>query len=147
MMVALGLREDLELELRASIPPAGEKISTSADMPLSHTAKRVLAYGAEEAERWHHAKIAPEHLLLALLREETPAKRILQKHGVALDPLRQKIETDGIRMEAGEQDTDLRSRNRAIVHTLRETFGPMASRLTSEIEPAVTFSLKPGGAA
>jgi len=28
-----------------------EKVSTSVDLPLSHECKRVLAYGAEEAER------------------------------------------------------------------------------------------------
>jgi hypothetical protein len=41
----------------------------------------------------------------------------------------------------------LRGGNEAIVHALRETFSPMASRLTGEVEPAVTFGLKPGDAA
>src|SRR5689334_19458759 len=31
-----------------------EKVSTSVDLPLSHECKRVLAYGAEEAERLSH---------------------------------------------------------------------------------------------
>jgi ATP-dependent Clp protease ATP-binding subunit ClpC len=39
---------------------AREHISTSVDLPLSNECKRVLAYGAEEAE---------SHLLLGLLRE------------------------------------------------------------------------------
>src|SRR5947209_18218922 len=47
-----------------------EKVSTSVDLPLSHECKRVLAYGAEEAERLSHKHIGTEHLLLGLLREE-----------------------------------------------------------------------------
>ena len=47
-----------------------EKVSTSVDLPLSHECKRVLAYGAEEAERLNHKHIGTEHLLLGLLREE-----------------------------------------------------------------------------
>src|SRR5207245_7029284 len=47
-----------------------EKASTSVDLPLSHECKRVLAYGAEEAERLSHKHIGTEHLLLGLLREE-----------------------------------------------------------------------------
>ena len=39
------------------------------DVPLSHECKRVLAYGAEEAERLNHKQIGTEHLLLGLLRE------------------------------------------------------------------------------
>jgi len=34
-----------------------EKVSTSVDLPLSHECKRVLAYGAEEAERLNHKHI------------------------------------------------------------------------------------------
>jgi ATP-dependent Clp protease ATP-binding subunit ClpC len=47
-----------------------EKVSTSVDLPLIHECKRVLAYGAEEAERLNHKHIGAEHLLLRLLREE-----------------------------------------------------------------------------
>ena len=43
-----------------------EKVSTSVDLPLSHECKRVLAYGAEEAERLNHKHIGTEHLLLGL---------------------------------------------------------------------------------
>src|SRR2546427_10121759 len=38
-----------------------EKVSTSVDLPLSHECKRVLAYGAEEAERLNHKHIGTEH--------------------------------------------------------------------------------------
>src|ERR1019366_1446849 len=62
---------------------------------LSHECKRVLAYGAEEAERLNHKHIGTEHLLLGLLREEKCfAAEILHERGLpqaamdnALDPL------------------------------------------------------------
>src|SRR5579863_613622 len=61
--------------------PVREKISTAIDMPLADTAKRVLAYAGEEAERLSHAYISTQHLLLGLLRGSTPAAAMLQKHG------------------------------------------------------------------
>ena len=61
---------------------AREKVSTSVDLPLSHECKRVLAYGAEEAERLNHKHIGTEHLLLGLLREEKCfAAEILHERG------------------------------------------------------------------
>ena len=61
-----------------------EKVSTSVDLPLSHECKRVLAYGAEEAERLNHKHIGTEHLLLGLLREEKCfAAEILHERGLA----------------------------------------------------------------
>ena len=68
-----------------------EKVSTSVDLPLSHECKRVLAYGAEEAERLNHKHIGTEHLLLGLLREEKCfAAEILHERGLAAfhDPRR-----------------------------------------------------------
>src|SRR5947207_15502572 len=47
-----------------------EKVSTSVDLPLSHECKRVLAYGADEAERSNHKHIGTERLLLGRAREE-----------------------------------------------------------------------------
>jgi ATP-dependent Clp protease ATP-binding subunit ClpC len=136
--------DDLVHELRA-MPPSGEKISTSVEMPFSHGAKRVLAYGANEAKRLSHQHIAPEHLLLGVLRESgTPAETVLRKHGVSLAVLREKMRKDGISAAGMREEPGSRSGNSAIVHALRETFSPMASRLTGEIEPAVTFSLNLG---
>jgi hypothetical protein len=71
--------------------PLRPKISTSVDMPLSHAAKRALAFGAEEAERMGHRHIGTEHLLLGLLREPTLAARILERLGVTLERAREQI--------------------------------------------------------
>ncbi len=69
--------------------PVRKKISTSVDLPLSSECKRILAYGAEEAERRNTRHIEPEHLLFGLLREEKClAARIMLEHGVLLSLLK-----------------------------------------------------------
>src|SRR5436305_2120718 len=72
---------------------AREKVSTSVDLPLSHECKRVLAYGAEEAERLNHKHIGTEHLLLGLLREEKCfAAEILHERGLRLSSIREELQ-------------------------------------------------------
>src|ERR1700735_4071351 len=69
-----------------------EKVSTSVDLPLSHECKRVLAYGAEEAERLGHKHIGTEHLLLGLLKEEKCfAAEILHERGLRLSAIREEL--------------------------------------------------------
>ncbi|HJT90312.1 MAG TPA: Clp protease N-terminal domain-containing protein [Bryobacteraceae bacterium] len=83
--------EAIRKRIEDHTPPA-EKVPTSVDMPLSHDCKRVLAYGAEEAERLHHKHIGTEHLLLGMLREtESFAARLLGEQGLTLDSVRQQI--------------------------------------------------------
>lgn len=68
----------------------GEKSPTSVDLPLSNESKRVLAYGAEEAERLAHRHIGTEHLLLGLLREKRSfAAQLLNEEGVTLEQARE----------------------------------------------------------
>jgi ATP-dependent Clp protease ATP-binding subunit ClpC len=70
-----------------------EKVSTSVDLPLSNECKRVLAYGAEEAERLSHKHIGTEHLLLGLLREEKCfAAEILHERGLRLSTIREELQ-------------------------------------------------------
>ncbi|HME09356.1 MAG TPA: Clp protease N-terminal domain-containing protein [Bryobacteraceae bacterium] len=100
------LREDKSLAHRFLPPPTveairlqieqsstkGEKILTSVDLPLSHECRRVLAYGAEEAEQMHHKHIGTHHLLLGLLREDMSfAAQLLQEHGVGLARVREEV--------------------------------------------------------
>jgi ketosteroid isomerase-like protein len=69
-----------------------EKVSTSVDLPLTHECKRVLAYGAEEAERLNHKHIGTGHLLLGLLREEKSfAAEILHERGLRISTVREEI--------------------------------------------------------
>lgn len=72
-----------------------EKVSTSVDLPLSNEGKRVLAYGAEEADRLSHKHIGTEHLLLGLLREEKCfAATLLNERDVFLDMARKQVGGD-----------------------------------------------------
>jgi len=78
-----------QIEMQANIK---EKVSTSVELPLSHECKRVLAYGAEEAERLNHKHIGTEHLLLGLLREEKSlASELLHERGLRLSQVREEI--------------------------------------------------------
>ena len=62
------------------------KTSTSADLPISHQLKRVLAYAAEEAEQIGSRDIVPRHLALGLLREaDSLGAQLLREHGVDRD--------------------------------------------------------------
>ena len=75
-------------EVRALFPESTEKIPTHVDLPLSHPARRALAYGAEESQRLAHKTIDPRHLLLGLLRENGPEVKGLNAHGIQLEKLR-----------------------------------------------------------
>ena len=78
-----------QIESRSAVR---EKVSTSADLPLSQESKRVLAYAAEEAERLGHKHVGTEHLLLGLLREDKCfATEILHGRGLRLSTLREEL--------------------------------------------------------
>jgi hypothetical protein len=88
--------ESIRKQIEARVLRGGEVIPTSVDLPLSHECKRVLAYGAEEAERLKHKHIGTEHLLLGLLREEKGlAAAILREHGLQLEHIRAKASGPG----------------------------------------------------
>src|SRR5580765_2329718 len=80
----------LEAQVRSPEPAAAA--GTAVDLPLSDECKRVLAYGAEEAERMRHRHIGTEHLLLGLLREEgSRAAQALREAGLELSLVREQI--------------------------------------------------------
>jgi hypothetical protein len=81
------LRNELEQAMEQSVPVTG-----SADLPMSHSSKRALAFGAEEAERMNHRHIGTLHLFLGLFREKGSAlETFLGKHGITIDQAREKI--------------------------------------------------------
>jgi uncharacterized protein (TIGR03435 family) len=68
------------------------KISTSAEIPFSTAAKRVLQHTAQEADRLLHDYIGTEHLLLGLLHEQgCVAADVLSSRGLRLDRVREQI--------------------------------------------------------
>jgi ATP-dependent Clp protease ATP-binding subunit ClpA len=84
-------------DLRAKIPRKiiVESPSMRVHMPLSAECKRILGYSAEEANDMDHPYIGPEHLLLAILRENTClAARLLAEMDVQLERVRQQLTLD-----------------------------------------------------
>ncbi len=76
-------------EVRAAVAPAGERIATSVDLPLSQECKSVLLQAGGIASDLAHKHVGPEHLLWGLLRHPSPATSILNAHGIDLE----KVET------------------------------------------------------
>jgi ATP-dependent Clp protease ATP-binding subunit ClpC len=86
----------------------GQAVADSADMALSHAAKRVLAYGAEEAERLRAVHIEPAHLLLGVLREGPS--------GEAIDLRPFGLTKEGVRKHAGTRPAADPNRLRQNLH-------------------------------
>ena len=82
-------------ELRLTIEQRvtrGAKCPTSVEVPFAGATKRVLNFAAEEADRLLQHTVEPEHLLLALLRENDPvAAPSLIAYGIGLDDTREYI--------------------------------------------------------
>jgi uncharacterized protein (TIGR03435 family) len=72
--------------------PARSKTSTSAEIPFSAAAERVLQHAAQEADRLLHDYVGTEHLLLGLLSEQgSVAADVLTSRGLRLDRVREQI--------------------------------------------------------
>src|ERR1700722_16169285 len=61
-----GAAESARKQVNKLTPPR-ERVTTSVDLPLSNTTKRVLVYAADEADRLHQRQIACAHMVLGLL--------------------------------------------------------------------------------
>src|SRR5438128_2326448 len=60
-----------------------DRISSSAELPLSEESKKILAYAAHEAVSMLHQYVGTEHLLIGILRvESSTAARILTSKGL-----------------------------------------------------------------
>jgi len=82
-------------ELRVKIEQGvarGATLPTSVEIPFAAATERVLHFAAEESDRLLHHTVEPEHLLLALLRENDPvAAASLIAYGIGLDDTREFI--------------------------------------------------------
>ena len=95
--IAAEIRKRIE-SLRQPHP----KTTATVDLPLSHSSKQVLAYGAEEAKRLNHNHIGRAHLLLGLLREEASmAAQILRERGLSAAGVRAKMAPPSSGLEQG----------------------------------------------
>jgi ATP-dependent Clp protease ATP-binding subunit ClpC len=128
--------------------PANPRISTAVDLPLSHESKKILVYADEESRRLGHEQIHPEHMVLALLREETsqPAE-ILRRYGMELDAVRREV--------AGIEDRPGRELLSALLDQLPEERLDAAIRILEALQsdvvkitvisPNETFEISFGG--
>lgn len=93
-------------EIRSRIPNptnAGETPSPPLIMQLSEECKWIVAYAADEADKLKHRRIAAEHLLLAILREDScAAARLLSETGAQLAKLRQRIAAESPHKDSWE---------------------------------------------
>ena len=81
--------QSIRQQIEATMPRMVPAISTSADLPLSTDAKRVLAFSLDEAKRLNHKVIDSCHLGLGLLRlEDCAAADLLRQAGITLESLR-----------------------------------------------------------
>ena len=133
-MIPYAVRQQIRSEIEKAIP-IREQLSATVDLPLSANSKRILAYSAEEAERLGQSRILPEHIGLGLLREpEGLPGRLLAKHGVTVEKLRELL--------ASASAPHAASDNESIVRSLSASFDQIARRLTPEVEPATGFRLR-----
>ena len=84
-----------------------ERVSSTADLPLSEETKKVLAYAAHEAEGMGHGAVGSEHLLIGILRVECPAMRVLTQGGLDLYAVREEVVSMAREREAAQQKKEL----------------------------------------
>jgi ATP-dependent Clp protease ATP-binding subunit ClpA len=116
-------------EIRAKFPTVDTRISSSAELPLSEDAKKILAYTAHECEQRSDGKIGPQHLLLGILRvPDCQAARELGEHGVhhhavyeALTPIQRELN----RVAEIEEDTPV---------TLRRSHYELLDRIAAKMQ-------------
>ena len=85
-----------------------ERISSTAELPLSEESKKILAYSSHEAESMLHATVGSEHLLIGILRvEHCVAMRLLERHGLELEKVRSEVVAIAKEREASLQKKEL----------------------------------------
>ncbi len=85
-----------------------ERVSSTAELPLSEETKKILAYAAHEAESMLHKSVGSEHLIIGLLRVESSlAQRILLHNGLDLSMVREEVVSMAREREASQQKKEL----------------------------------------
>ena len=85
-----------------------ERISSTAELPLSEESKKILAYASHEAESMLHQAVGSEHLLLGILRVEgCLAMRILAQHGLDVYAAREEVLSLAKERDASQQKKEL----------------------------------------
>ncbi|MGA7614572.1 MAG: ATP-dependent Clp protease ATP-binding subunit [Thermoanaerobaculia bacterium] len=85
-----------------------DRISSSAELPLSEESKKILAYASHEAESMLHQYVGTEHLLIGILRVEScAAARILAGKGLNVYSVREETISILKEREADKQKKEL----------------------------------------
>ncbi len=85
-----------------------ERISSTAELPLSEESKKILAYASHEAESMLHSTVGSEHLLIGILRVEgCIAMRLLTQQGFDLFNVREEVGSIVKEREASQQKKEL----------------------------------------
>jgi ATP-dependent Clp protease ATP-binding subunit ClpC len=85
-----------------------DRISSSAELPLSEESKKVLAYASHEAESMLHQHVGTEHLLIGIMRvEASSAARILAGRGMNVYGVREETISILKEREADKQKKEL----------------------------------------
>jgi ATP-dependent Clp protease ATP-binding subunit ClpC len=85
-----------------------ERISSTAELPLSEESKKILAYASHEAESMLHATVGSEHLLIGILRVDgCTAMRILTQNGFDVYAVREEVLSIAKEREATQQKKEL----------------------------------------
>jgi ATP-dependent Clp protease ATP-binding subunit ClpC len=101
------LPEDLRREIEGERVFV-ERISSTAELPLSEESKKILAYASHEAESMLHSAVGSEHLLIGILRVESClAARALVQSGIDLYTLREEVLSIAKEREASDQKKEL----------------------------------------
>ena len=128
----VSIRQEVETRLR----PDAKRVATSADLPLSHQAKRTLTHATDEAEKLGHRIIDSGHLVLGLLREEDCGGAILlREHGIDYEGYRKflnRLEVPASPEAAAASRAVRWERNEAKAPSLQ----PVVGRLTALTEGA-----------
>src|SRR4030088_2324605 len=83
---------DIRAEIERQITRR-ERISTSAEVPLTTECKKILNLAVEESERLAHQWIGTEHILLGILGVEgSLAARLLREGGLKAQAIRQLLD-------------------------------------------------------
>jgi len=117
--------EGIRQEVIQSIA-AGEKLTTSVEIPFSAGTKRVLEFTVLEADGEGVSYIGSEHLLMSILRDDkSTAASILMRHGVSLIDVRKASAAERAALQqpttAGTREID------AIVAGIRQLLGRLAT--------------------
>ncbi|MEM9593876.1 MAG: ATP-dependent Clp protease ATP-binding subunit [Acidobacteriota bacterium] len=85
-----------------------ERVSSTADLPLSEETKKVLAYAVHESESMVHSAVGSEHLLIGILKVDSSlAMRVLTQAGLDLYAVREEVVAMAREREAAQQKKEL----------------------------------------